>query len=218
MKSELKCEFHVNLHASYIDVPIQYWTPELSYLVCRALTDEGIIEGVSLIGSLRNLAYIPADGNGSKGFELASTNYAWIETSGGQVIDPCDWEVRPDGKYFYQRENTGRYYQGQDPLLLSASQLPTHYSSDELFNLSRGLQKEVFGRLLELDVEVAGITMPEAAYVAKQPLQRLGGHAKMVYEFLIANGMSKLIPLKQVAVIFPQLASACPNKFLNLSS
>lgn len=215
MSKEICESLHIDSAQYFINIPLSKWTPMNSYLVCRALTDFGIIEGSAVIGTLRTKVFDSTDTQRPDSYSVVHSNYGWIVTATGKIMDPCNWVQFPDAKYAHISDPDGRYYDGIDPMAINASQLPVHYHSDEIYAIRRGLHKEVIGRILELKVEVPGLTMTEAAFIANLPLQALGCNAKIIYEFLIRCGLSRIIPIQSVRRIFPQMARDFAGSFYN---
>ncbi|EOC0011570.1 hypothetical protein ACI0X9_003254 [Cronobacter turicensis] len=193
-------------------IPSKSWVPEKSYLISRELVDRNILKGKAYIGTLREQLYEPYD-DGRKVFKVLHTNYGWVELNNGLVIDPCSFIKSADANTLQPVSNIGQFYGGLNPQEITTTQIPMHYNSDELYPIIRGLHKEVFGRLLGFKVEVSGLTILEAAFIANLPIEKLGKNSKLVYEFLLRNGLSRLIPYKHVKVVFPQMAKSRPNAF-----
>lgn len=201
------------LAALYIKVPLNNWTPKLSYLVCRGLVDNGILPGKAVIGVMRERFFESCDDGRPHGYSVRCSNYAWIDAGDEGLFDPCKQDHLIAGKYIFQTKPSAEYFSPLDPLSMTISDLPTHYSSDEVYPVRRGLHKEVLSRLLGFKVEIAGLTMTEAAYLSALPLSELGKYDKLLYEFLIQNNLSKLILLPSVKKVFPQMAKNSPQSF-----
>lgn len=201
------------LASLYINVPLNDWTPKLSYLVCRGLVDNGILPGKAVIGVLRERFYESYDEERPDGYSVRHSNYAWIDAGDEGIFDPCNPDHLITDKFLFKTKLSAEYYSPVDPLTMTMRDLPTHYSSDELYPVRRGLHKEVFSRLLGFRVEVAGLTMTEAAYLSALPLNELGRSDKLLYEFLIKNNLSKLLSLRYVEKIFPHMAKSSPQSF-----
>lgn len=205
---------HLNSTSAYIGIPLKLWTPKLSYLICRRMLQEGILSGTAYIGLKRVRVYSSLVDSKMDGYDVINSCYGWIETDGGLIVDPLDWQDNEDGKYIHHSAKPDDYSYGCDPLNVSASNLPKHYVSDESFNIRRGLHKETFSRLLGYNSEVSGLTMTEVAYLANLPLSQLGSPGRMTFDFLIENKLSKLIQLKHAIIINPQMAKYSPESFL----
>ncbi|WP_243211224.1 hypothetical protein JQ760_027710 (plasmid) [Klebsiella pneumoniae] len=201
------------LASLYINMPLNDWTPKLSYLVCRGLVDNGILQGKTVIGVLRERYLESYDEERPAGYSVRYSNYAWIDTGGEVIFDPCRPEYLVSEKYIFQTKLSAEYFSPINPLTMTTRDLPTHYNSEEIYPVRRGLHKEVFSRLLGFRVEVNGLTMTEAAYLSAQPLNELGENAKLLYEFLIKNNLSKLLLLQNVKKVFPQIAKVSPQSF-----
>ncbi|EIZ1085925.1 hypothetical protein MPI44_004473 [Klebsiella oxytoca] len=202
-----------NLASLYINVPLNDWTPRLSYLVCRALVDNAILPGKAVIGVLRERFFESYDEGRPDGYSVRHSNYAWIDAGDEELFDPCKPEYLTSDKFIFKTKSSDEYFSPIDPLTMTIRDLPTHYSSDEIYPVRRGLHKEVFSRLLGFRVEVAGLTMTEVAYLSALPLSQLGKNDKLLYEFLVKNNLSRLLPLKNVEKVFPQMAKASPLSF-----
>jgi hypothetical protein len=213
MKPEIIDGIRADSAARYIDVPFSRWTPNLSYLVCRGLVDNGIVPGKVVIGAFRERVFESFYEDRPDGYTILHSNYAWVDAGEVGVIDPCRSDFNHPDKSLFHSPLTLEYHAPINPLEMSVAALPPHYSSDEQFTLNRGLHKVVISRLLGFKVEVAGLTMIEAAYLATLPLSTLGDHAKMVYLFLMQNHLNRLIPINNVKKIFPQLVKASPHFF-----
>lgn len=199
--------------ALYINVPLNDWTPAFSYIVCRGLVDKCILPGKAVIGILRERYFNPCDVSRPSGYSVKYSNYAWIDAGEHGIFDPCKPGHLLEYEYIYQTDPSGSYFSPVEPLMMAVNELPTHYSYDEIYPVNRGLHKEVFSRLLGFDAAVSGLTMTEVAYISALPLDVLGRNSKLVYEFLIKNNLSQLIPLKNARKIFPRMAYASPHSF-----
>ncbi|ELY4881513.1 hypothetical protein ACLI07_23120 (plasmid) [Providencia huaxiensis] len=199
--------------ANYIDIPLSSWTPKQSYLVCRGLVDNGIVPGKVVIGAFRERVFESFYEDHDDGYAVVHFNYAWIDAGENGVIDPCRSDLNHADQRLFHSPLTQEYHAPIDPLEMKSADLPPHYAIDELFPLKRGLHKEVVNRLLGYKVEVAGLTMIEAAYLATLPVLTLGDNAKMIYLFLMQNNLNKLIPIDNVEKFFPRLARVSPQLF-----
>ncbi len=199
--------------ASYIDIPLVSWTPQLSYLVCRGLVDNGLLPGKVVIGAFRERVFESFYEEHEDGYAVVHFNYAWIDAGENGVIDPCRSDLSHADKRLFHSPLTLEYHAPVDPLEMNRADLPPHYTTDELYPLKRGLHKEVMCRLLGYKVQVAGLTMIEAAYLATLPVLTLGDNAKMIYLFLMKNNLNKLIPINNVKKIFPRVARVSPQLF-----
>lgn len=213
MDSEEIKGINVNSAALCINVPLKYWLPKFSYLVCRGLVDNKILPGKAVIGVLRERFYESKDDERPDGFSVRFSNYAWIDSGDKGLFDPCNPENLSESKYIFHTKSFSEYYSPVNPLTMNLSELPKHYLSDEIYPIRRGLHKQVFSWLLGLKVEVSGLTMTEIAYLSELPLKKLGNYDKLLYEFLINNNLSKLIPIKNIEVVFPQMAYSYPSSF-----
>lgn len=212
MKTEITDGMLVKTAAFNIGIPLSDWTPQLSYLVCRALVDENMLPGKAVIGTLRERVYDSRHEGQQPGYAIVYSNYAWIDTGDG-LIDPCKWGPSGADKSVLHTGHSLSYFSGIDPLAVTRNELPVHYTSDELYPIRRGYEKETLNRLLGFKEEVPGLTMVEAAYLAERPPDELGRNCRILYEFLIKNKLNKLIPLSHVQRIFPQMAKASPRSF-----
>ncbi|WP_434526457.1 hypothetical protein [Photorhabdus asymbiotica] len=202
----------------YIGIPYTEWSAQNSYLVCRALVDECVISrGVPLIGTRRELKK-EASKDGDYGvYTLGNTQYGWISLPDGTVIDPCEFTrctVEEDEPHFSIRENQGCYMWGVDPTRCSRSELPQHHIADEIFNVKRGVMRELCSRILGYTLQVEGLTMAEAAYIASQPLSAFDRHSRLIYEHFMMLGLNKLLPLTQVSKVHPLIARKSWRSFL----
>ncbi|OTA14238.1 hypothetical protein Xvie_03896 [Xenorhabdus vietnamensis] len=157
----------IDFTSMYIDIPVTNWTPKFSYLVCRGLVDNGILPGKAVIGMFRKRVFDSFDKERPDGYTVVYSNYAWIDAGEDGLIDPCNWNHAGTEKTLLQVERSDAYFCAVDPLNISNNDLPAHYISDELYPIPRGLHKETFNRLLNFKIEVAGLTMVEAAYLAR---------------------------------------------------
>lgn len=206
----------ITLAERLISIPSESWTPKISYLVSREMVDNEILEGNAFIGTLRKQVF-ETYCEGRKSFAIQQTNYGWVQLKNGFIVDPCRIILHGNKKTLKPVENIGQFYNGLDPLNITTDEIPVHYNSDELFPVLRGKHKEVLSRLLGFKVEVSGLTMIEAAYIANLSLDGLGTNRKLVYEFLIRSGLTKLIPYKNVKVVFPQMAASLPEVFCKVT-
>ncbi|MGQ6030163.1 hypothetical protein ACUNHT_14625 [Serratia sp. IR-2025] len=201
------------LASLYINMSLKDWTPKSSYLVCRGLVDNGILHGDAVIGVLRERFFESYDEERPDGYSVRYSNYAWIDAGSEGLFDPCRPDFLHPDKCIFKTKLSAEYFSPVNPLTMTINDLPSHYNSDENYPVRRGLHKEVFSRLLGFRVEVEGLTMTEVAYLSALPLNELGKNSKLVYEFLIKNNLSKLLLLKNVEKVFPQLAKASPQSF-----
>ncbi len=220
MEKEKHVSYMNEVHyAGYcIGIPANEWTHKNSYLVCRSLLALGFVSGTAMIGTLRKIVRPALNSLEHDIYSVIHTQYGWIDDGLGKVIDPCLWlryGANPFNKDFLHPMVTDEYSFEVDPLIMKASDMPIHYIPDELFPLRRGLLRETCRRILAYDMQVDGLNMTEAAFISAQPLSLFGRDAKLVYEFLISAGLSKLLPLSHVQRIHPSLAHKASDSFFN---
>lgn len=192
-----------------IDIPHADWTPQRSYLVCRALLQRGIFGGKAILGT-RLTRHKEAVNLGDHGvFSVSHTQYGWLVLEDGTILDPVGCLKNNDdkGEPQYRIEyDTDCYIDGIDPVTCDRRDLPKHFLDDEIYRVKRGVMREICSRALGYTLQVEGLTMAEAVYLLNQPLSVFGGHSRMIYEHFMGLGLSRVMPISKVNVINPTLA------------
>jgi len=208
MSNQISIEFL----AQSTGIALRRWNAKLSYLACRELVDRKIISGKAMLGTYREPNLDPSD-NELLGYTIKHTNYGWIVTDNGLIFDPCNCVAGSDRPVPLITSQNESYYAAIDPLTAEIEDIPDHYESDEIFQLKPGLHREVFSQILDYFIGIKGLTMLEAAVIANQNFDRLQPYNKLVYEYLVDQKLSKLIPLNNIKKSHPHLARKSPGHF-----
>lgn len=192
-----------------ISIPHAEWTPQHSYLVCRALLQRGVFGGKAMLGT-RLTRHKEAVNDGDHGvFSISHTQYGWLVLEDGTILDPvgCLQNTDDSGEPQYRIEyDSACYIDGIDPMTCDRSELPKHFSEDEIYRVKRGVMREICSRALGYTLQVEGLTMAEVVFLLNQPLSVFGGHSRMLYEHFMGLGLSRVMPISKVNVINPTLA------------
>lgn len=202
----------------FIGMPVNSWSEPKSYIICRALTDQGVIDGTAMIGIRRKMVRDRLNPGDRGLYQITNTQYGWIKLADGGIIDPCkiigQTHYEPETCYQIQ-DDEECYIRGIDPVLCLRDSLPEHLVSDELFPLTRGVMRDTCSRLLGHRLHVQALTMSEAAYLMSRPLSDFERYSRLVYEYFIRMGLSSMMSLSKIKTIHPQLARKNWQLFLN---
>ncbi|MGP8956816.1 Uncharacterised protein [Escherichia coli] len=201
-----------------IGFPWNEWSESKSYIVCRALVDQGVIAGTATIGTRRKMVKERINPGDRGIYQITETQYGWIALNGGGVLDPCGFLGKPlfgAEPQFCILENDECYIRGINPVQCPRSHLPEHLVSDELFPLTRGVMRDTCSRLLGYRLHIQGLTMSEAAYLLSRPLTDFDRYSRLVYEYFIKMGLSSMMPLSNIKLLHPNLARKGWRSFYN---
>ena len=204
----ISCSYH-------IDFPYSSWTSANSYLVCRALVDNYVIEGTAMIGTRMNKEK-DAINKGDRGiYTVGNTQYGWINLPDNSVLDPCHWlheQLKNEPQFIIQADKNC-YVGGINPIICDRREIPKHYEPDAIFVIKRGVMRELCSRILGYELQVESLTMAEVAYISSRPLSEFGSYARLIYEHFITLGLSKLLPITKVSRVHPSIARRHSNLF-----
>ena len=79
-----------------IGFPWNEWSESKSYIVCRALVDQGVIAGTATIGTRRKMVKERINPGDRGIYQITETQYGWIALNGGGVFD-----IRPGTPVLY---------------------------------------------------------------------------------------------------------------------
>ncbi|WP_338885805.1 hypothetical protein [Xenorhabdus sp. TH1] len=163
-----------------------------SYVLCRHLTDNSVVDGVSVIGTYKRELVTAPETN--LPFTTAFIEYAWIEKGNGKIVDPCEnLRLNKTGVNLTEKEKSLNYFDEINPTNVNNKQLPKHCTANEIFTLKKGAESEAVRRILDYETNIFGLTMTEAAYIANLNLAGYLGYERIIMKLLINRHLKSII-------------------------
>jgi hypothetical protein len=183
--------------AKQIGVKVKEW-PGNCYAISEMILKAGLVPG----GKLRYGHYLGPIVKGTMFSNKPIVNHGWLdyedEEFGRIIVDATKWVFEGKKPYIYQAPDfKGHYDLGGNGLLMSLAlsrSAPKYNPNDRQFELPGAATGRAI-RVLLANHQGDHITDKQAHYVANQPLQFLGPHAKAIFEWLIAKGLGAFIPM-----------------------
>jgi len=163
--------------------------------IAHRIVDAGLVEGNVCYGHY--LGPVDPDGRWGKRNSFGFQRHGWILLPDGRILDPTRFSFENKEPYLYISNNTNEYDEGGNVfrgVMMQPCPSPDETHSKKKLKLKAPIESK---RLFEMltDTPFDKMTFEQFVWVANVPYDQLDFAVGPIYQVLIENSLSALIPI-----------------------